>query len=86
MIVGKSDVNLLNDCKTNILRLCCSKFLALGNGDDNDIPKLLEECLRLKLFDNVLMVLVSINKLLILLGKDNRLVSEKKKTVVHTHR
>lgn len=79
MSVGKSDVNLLNDCKTNVLRLRCSKFLALGNGDDDDIPKLPEECLRLKLFGNVLMALVSINKLLILLGKDNRLVSKKKR-------
>jgi hypothetical protein len=60
---------LPNNRKTNILRLLCFKFLAFGNGDDDDRPKLSEERLKLELFGKVLMALVSINKLFILLGK-----------------
>jgi hypothetical protein len=61
-------MNLPNNRKTNILRLVCFKFLASGNGDDDDEPKLPEECLKLEVFGKVLMAPVSINKLLILSG------------------
>src|SRR6266436_2958781 len=83
MSVGENSMNLLNNRKTNNLRLLHFKFPAFGNGDDNDVSKLPEECLKLKLFRMVLMALVSINKLLILLGK--RLVSKKHLKIVHTH-
>jgi hypothetical protein len=77
-------INLLNNCKTNILRLLCFKFLAFGNGDANDVQELPKECLKLELFGKVLMALVSINKLLILLR--NRWISfEKCLTMVHIH-
>lgn len=66
MSVGKSGTNLPNNRKTNILRLLCSEFLAFGNGDDDDIQKLPEKCLRLEPFRKALMVLVSINELFIL--------------------
>ena len=69
MSVGENSMNLLNNRKTNVFSLLCFKLLALGNGDDNDVLKLPKECLKFKLFRMVLMVLVSINKLLILLGK-----------------
>jgi len=62
-------MNLLNNRKTNILRLLRFKFLAFGDGDDDDVPKLSEESLRLQLFGKVSMALVSINKLLVLSGK-----------------
>jgi hypothetical protein len=62
-------MNLPNNRKTNILRLLRFKFLAFGDGDDDNVPKLPEESLRLQLFGKVLMALVSINKLLILSGK-----------------
>ena len=62
-------MNLPNNRKTNILRLLRFKFLAFGDGDDDDVPKLPEESLRLQLFGKVLMALVSINKLFILSGK-----------------
>ena len=52
-----------------MFRFLCFKFLALGNGDDNNVPKLPEECLYLEVFGKVSMVLVLINKLLVLLGK-----------------
>ncbi|SRR6266849_1357577 len=78
-------MNLLNNRKTNILRLLCFKYVAFGNGDDNDEPKLPEERLKLELFGKVPMALISINELLILLGKRYRLVSKKKLTVVHAH-
>jgi hypothetical protein len=41
----KKNMNLLDNCKTDMFRLLCFKFLALGNGDDNNIPKLPKECL-----------------------------------------
>jgi hypothetical protein len=66
-------MNLPNDRKTDIPRLLCFKFPAFGNGDDDDVLKLPEECLKLELFGKVLMALVSINKLLILSGKRFRL-------------
>lgn len=69
-------MNLPNNRKTNILRLFCFKFLAFGNGDDDDVQKLPEERLKLELFGKVLMALVLINELLILLGKRYRLVSK----------
>jgi hypothetical protein len=59
-------INLPNNRKTNILRLLCFKFLAFGNGDDNDVQELPKERLKLELFGKVSMALVSINKLLIL--------------------
>jgi len=62
-------MNLPNNRKTDILRLLCFKFHAFGNGDDNDVQKLPEECLKLELFGKVLTALVLINKLLILSGK-----------------
>ena len=61
-------MNLPNNRKTNILRLVCFKFLAFGNGDDDDGLNLPEERLKLELFGKVSMALVSINKLLILSG------------------
>ncbi len=67
--VGKNGINLPNNCKTNILRLLCFKFPALGNGNDDNGLKLPEKHLKLKLFMKVSMAPVSINKLLILLGK-----------------
>ena len=69
MSVGESGVNLLNNRKTNILRLICFKFPAFGNGNDDDVQKLPKECLKLELFGTVLMALVSINELLVLSGK-----------------
>jgi hypothetical protein len=54
------------------LRLLCFKFVAFGNGDDDDVPKLPEERLRLEIFGMVSMALVSINKLLVLSGKKER--------------
>jgi len=81
--IGENSMNLPNNCKTNNLRLLCFKFPAFRNGDNNNVSKLPEEHLKLKLFRTVLMVLVSINKLLILLGK--RLVSKKHLKIVHTH-
>jgi hypothetical protein len=60
---------LPNNRKTNILRLLCFKFIAFGNGDDDNGLKLPEECLKLKLFGKVSMALVSINKLLVLSEK-----------------
>ena len=69
MSVGKIGMNLSNNCKTNDLRLLCFKFLAFGHRDDDDGLKLPKECLKLELFGKVLMALVSINELLILLGK-----------------
>jgi hypothetical protein len=62
-------MNLLNNRKTNILRFICFKFLAFGNGDDDDVPKLPEERLRLELFGKVSMALVLIDELLILIGE-----------------
>ncbi len=67
--IGENGINLLNNCKTNILRLLCFKFPAFGNGNDNDGLKLPKKCLKLELFEKVSMVPVLINKLLILLGK-----------------
>ena len=69
MIVGENSMNLPNNHKTNVFSLLCFKLLTLGNGDDDNVLKLPKECLKFKLFRMVLMVLVSINKLLILLGK-----------------
>lgn len=60
----------------------CATFGA--NGDDNDVLKLPEGRLELELFGKVLMVPVSINELLILLGKDrDRLVSKNNLRIVH---
>lgn len=61
-------MNLPNNRKTNILRLVCFKFLASGNGDNDDGLNLPEEHLKLEPFGKVSMALVSINKLLILSG------------------
>lgn len=69
MSVGEYSMNLPNNRKTNILRLVCFKLLAFGNGDDDDVPKLPKERLRLELFGKVSMALVSINKLLVLSGE-----------------
>jgi len=49
---------------------CTLKFFAFGNGDDNDVQKLPKERLYLEFYGKVLILLVLINKLLILLGKD----------------
>ncbi len=76
-------MNLPNNHKINNLRLLHFKFPAFGNGDDNDVLKLPKERLKLKLFGMVLMALVSINKLLILLGKI--LVSKKHLKIVHAY-
>lgn len=62
-------MNLSNNRKTNILGLLCFQFRAFGNGNDNDVQKLPEKNLRLKLFGKVSMALVSIDKLLILSRK-----------------
>jgi hypothetical protein len=59
-------MNLVDNRKTNVLRHICFKFLAFGDGDDDDVPKLPEARFELKLFWEVLMALVSINELLIL--------------------
>ncbi len=67
-------MNLLNNHKTNILRLLCFKFRAFRNGDDNDVLKLPKECLELELFGKVSMVLILINKLLILPRKRYKLL------------
>ena len=66
MSIGENSFNLLNNRETEIFRLLCSKFLAFGNGDDDDIPKLPEECLSLEFFGNVSISLILINELLIL--------------------
>ena len=80
-------MNLPNNCKANILRLLCFKLGAFGNGDDDDEQKLPEECLELEVFSKVLIALVSINKLLILLGKDKDKPRKTfDNTVVHTPR
>ena len=69
-------MNLPNNRKTNNLRLLSFKFFAFGNGDDDDVPKLPEECLWPEVFGKVLTALVSINKLLVLSGKRYRLDSK----------
>jgi hypothetical protein len=66
-------MNLPNNRRTDIPRLLCFKFPAFGNEDDDDVLKLPEKSLKLELFGKVFMALVSINKLLILLGKRYRL-------------
>jgi hypothetical protein len=67
--VGKSGMNLPNNRKTNILSLLRFKFLGFGNGYDDDVLKLPEECLKLELFGTVSIALILINKLFILSGK-----------------
>jgi hypothetical protein len=62
-------MNLPNNHKTKILRFLCFKFLALGNGDDDDVPKLPEESLKLEVFGKLSTALVLIVKLFILSGK-----------------
>ena len=69
-------MNLPDNCKTNTLRLLRFKFLAFGNGDDDDVQKLPDERLKLELFGKVLMSPVSINELLVLSEIFNRLVSK----------
>ena len=69
MSVGKSSINLPNNRKTNVFRLLRFEFFGFGNGDDYDVQKLPEERLDLEIFGTVLMALVSIDKLLVLLGK-----------------
>jgi len=41
--VGENSLNLPNNSQTNVFSLLCFKFVALGNGDDNDVQKLPEE-------------------------------------------
>jgi len=42
--VGENSLNLLNNGQTNVFSLLRFKFVALGNGDDNNVQKLPEEC------------------------------------------
>lgn len=76
MSVGKNGTNLSNNRKTDILRPIRFKLLAFGNGDDNDVPKLPKECLKLEIFGTVLMTLILIHKLFILSAKIYRLDSK----------
>ena len=62
-------MNLPNNHKAHIFRLRRFKFLASGDGNDDDIPKLPEECLKLEVFWEVSVVLVSVDQLLILSGE-----------------
>jgi len=42
--VGENSLNLPNNGQTNVFSLLHFKFIALGNGDDNNVQKLPEEC------------------------------------------
>jgi len=44
MHVGENSLNLPNNGQTDVFSLLCFKFVALGNGDDDDVQKLPEEC------------------------------------------
>jgi len=41
--VGENSLNLPNNSQTNVFSLLCFKFVALGNGNDNDVQKLPKE-------------------------------------------
>jgi len=41
--VGENSLNLLNNGQTDVFSLLCFKFIALGNGDDDNIQKLPKE-------------------------------------------
>jgi len=43
-------MNLPDNHKTNVLGLLRLKFIGFRNGDDNNVQKLPEECLRLENF------------------------------------
>jgi len=43
MRIGENSLNLPNNGQTDIFSLLCFKFVALGNGNDNDVQKLPEE-------------------------------------------
>jgi len=43
MRVGENSLNLLNNSQTDVFSLLRFKFIALGNGDDNDVQKLPKE-------------------------------------------
>jgi len=68
--VGEISLNLPNNSETNVFRLLCFKFFAFGNGDDDNVQKLPKEWLYLEFYRKVSILLVLINELLILLGKD----------------
>ena len=70
MRIREDSLNLPNNGETNVFRLLCFEFFAFGDGDDDDVQKLPEERLYLEFFGKVSISLISINKLLILLGKD----------------
>jgi len=55
-------MNLPNNRKTEILRLLCFEFLGFEDDDDDDVPKLPEERLKLELFGKVLIALGLINE------------------------
>ena len=68
--VREDSLNLLNDGKANDFRLHRFKFFAYGDGDDDDVQKLPKVRLYLEFYGKVSISLISINELLILLGKD----------------
>jgi len=41
--IGENSLNLPNNGQTNVFSLLHFKFVALGNGDDDDVQKLPEE-------------------------------------------
>jgi len=43
MHVGENSLNLLNNGQTDVFSLLRFKFVALGNGDDDNVQKLPEE-------------------------------------------
>jgi len=44
MRIGENSLNLPNNGQTDVFSLLRFKFVALGNGDDDDVQKLPEEC------------------------------------------
>jgi len=42
--IGENSLNLPNNSQTNVFSLLRFKFVALGNGDDDDVQKLPKEC------------------------------------------
>ena len=43
MCIGENSLNLLNNGQTDVFSLLHFKFIALGNGDDDDVQKLPKE-------------------------------------------
>jgi len=44
MCIGENSLNLPNNSQTDVFSLLRFKFIALGNGDDDNVQKLPKEC------------------------------------------